>query len=574
MATTKAPAKPKAKAKAKAAAEAPPKQKPRPKVPRPEPTIAVPAPGALPIREERLARNGKRRRPPSHHGVNPLREGLRLERVPDPHVMVLFGATGDLSHRKVFPALAQLWRTNLLPADWALLAVGRRPFDDESFREDVAGSLHVHCRIQLDPDMERDFLSRISYIKGDFADNALFDSMTERLEAMHEEMGTGRNVLFYLATQPSAFPQIVQQIGRCGMDHEKHDGGWRRIIVEKPFGRDLDSARKLNREMLRVFRETQIYRIDHYLGKETVRNLMVFRFGNGIFEPLWNRRYVDHVQITVAESIGVEERGAFYEETGAVRDVLQNHLLQLLSLVAMEPPATFEADALRDEKLKVLRAIAPPTLHEVHRDIVRGQYGKGWIGGQGAAGYREEKEVDPLSETETFVAAKFHVEDWRWSGVPFYLRTGKRLAKRATEIAIQFRDVPHRLFEEADTDPQPNLLAIRVQPDEGILLRFNSKVPGLGLEIRPVTMDFTYGAAFSADTPDAYETLMLDSLLGDQSLFTRADEVEAAWAICTPIHSAWLDSPAPEFPNYDAGSWGPEAADYLVERDGHRWRRL
>jgi glucose-6-phosphate 1-dehydrogenase len=301
---------------------------------------------------------------------------------------------------------------------------------------------------------------------------------------------------------------------------------------------------------------------------------MVFRFGNGIFEPLWNRRYVDHVQITVAESIGVEDRGAFYEETGAVRDVLQNHLLQLLSLVAMEPPATFEADALRDEKLKVLRAIAPPSHQDVSREVVRGQYGPGWVGGEQVKGYRDEKEVDPLSETETFVAARFTVEDWRWSGVPFYLRTGKRLAKRATEIAIQFRDVPHRLFEEMATDPQPNLLAIRVQPDEGILLRFNSKVPGLGLEIRPVTMDFTYGAAFSADTPDAYETLLLDSMLGDQSLFTRADEVEAAWSIVNPIHDAWLDSPAPEFPNYASGSWGPEEAEHLVGRDGRRWRRL
>ena len=550
------------------------KPRPRPKVPKPAPTVAVPAPGALPIRQERLARDGKRRRTPSHHDVNPLREGLRLERVPDPHVMVLFGATGDLSNRKVFPALAQLWRTNLLPADWALLAVGRRPFDDESFREDVAGSLHIHCRIQLEPDMEKEFLSRISYIKGDFSDNNLFDSMSERLESMHEDMGTGHNVLFYLATQPSAFPQIVQQLGRCGLDHEKHDGGWRRIIVEKPFGRDLDSAKKLNREMLRVFREAQVYRIDHYLGKETVRNLMVFRFGNGIFEPLWNRRYVDHVQITMAESIGVEDRGSFYEETGAVRDVLQNHLLQLLSLVAMEPPATFQADALRDEKLKVLRAIGMPTYHEVHHDVVRGQYGKGWVAGQEVRGYREEKEVDPQSETETFVAGRFEIDDWRWSGVPFYLRTGKRLAKRATEIAIQFREVPHRLFEDTETDPQSNLLAIRVQPDEGILLRFNSKVPGLGLDIRPVTMDFTYGAAFSADTPDAYETLILDSMLGDQSLFTRADEVEAAWAIVTPIHNTWLDSPAPEMPNYAAGSWGPEAAEHLIERDGRRWRRL
>jgi glucose-6-phosphate 1-dehydrogenase len=545
----------------------------RVKVPRPAPRIAVAAPGALPIREERLARDGRRRKPTARE-TNPLREGLRLERVPDPHVFALFGATGDLSHRKVLPALAQLWRTNLLPADWGLLAVARRPYDDESFREDVAASLHANCRIQLEPEMERQFLERISYHQGDFGDDKTYDTLTAKLEKMHVEEDARQNLLFYLATQPSAFPEIVAQIGRCGLDHERHDGGWRRIIIEKPFGRDLDSARRLNREMLRVFRESQIYRIDHYLGKETVRNLMVFRFGNGIFEPLWNRRYVDHVQITVAETIGVEDRGAFYEETGAVRDVLQNHLLQLVTLVAMEPPATFAADALRDEKLKVLRAIAPPTRHDVGRDVVRGQYGPGWTGGQQVRGYREDKEVDPLSETETYVAARFEIDDWRWSGVPFYLRTGKRLAKRATEIAIQFRDVPHRLFEDTATDPQPNLLAIRVQPDEGILLRFGSKVPGLGLEIRPVTMDFTYGAAFSADTPDAYETLILDSMLGDQSLFTRADEVEAAWAIATPIHEAWLDSPPPEFPNYPAGSWGPEAAEELIERDGRRWRRL
>jgi len=543
-------------------------------LPRPPSKIASPAPGASTIRDERLSRTGKRKRPTSKPEENPLREGLRLERVPDPHVMVLFGATGDLSHRKVFPALAQLWRTNLLPADWALVAVGRRPYDDETFRSDIAASLHANCRVQLEPEMERDFLKRIVYHRGDFADDATYDTLTKKLEAMHLEHETASNLLFYLATQPSAFPQIVAEIGRCGLDHEVHGGGWRRIIIEKPFGRDLDSARKLNREVLRVFRESQVYRIDHYLGKETVRNLMVFRFGNGIFEPLWNRRYVDHVQITVAESIGVEDRGAFYEETGAARDVLQNHLLQLLSLVAMEPPATFEADALRDEKLKVLRAIAPPTFQDVASDVVRGEYDRGWVAGKPVKAYREEKEVDPQSETETYVAARFDIDDWRWSGVPFYLRTGKRLAKRATEIAIQFRDVPHRLFANTATDPQPNLLVMRIQPDEGMLLRFNSKVPGLGLEIRPVTMDFTYGAAFSADTPDAYETLVLDATLGDQSLFTRADEVEAAWTLVSPMHNAWLDMPAPEFPNYAAGTWGPVAADALIERDGRRWRRL
>jgi glucose-6-phosphate 1-dehydrogenase len=532
-------------------------------------------PGATPrtIRELRLERAGKRRQAPRPEG-NPLREGLRLERVPDPHVMVLFGATGDLSHRKVFPALAQLWRTNLLPLDWMLVAVGRRPYDDASFRTEVAASLAQWDRVQLEPEIARQFLERIVYHQGDFADEAAFDRLAGRLDEMDRECGTSGNRLFYLATQSSAFPLIVGQLGRCGLDHEVHGGGWRRIVIEKPFGRDLDSAKRLNREVGRVFRESQVYRIDHYLGKETVRNLMVFRFGNGIFEPLWNRRYVDHVQITMAESIGVEERGSFYEETGATRDVVQNHLLQLLTLVAMEPPATFEADALRDEKVKVLRAIPEPTRADTLQNVVRGQYGPGWVAAQAVKGYREEAEVDLLSETETFLAARFQVDDWRWSGVPFYLRAGKRLPKRATEIAIQFKDVPHRLFRDAAVDPEPNLLAIRIQPDEGILLRFGSKVPGLGLDIRTVTMDFSYGSAFSVDSPDAYETLLLDAMLGDASLFTRADEVEAAWAIAGPIVDSWVDAPAPDFPNYAAGTWGPEAADALIERDGHRWRRI
>jgi glucose-6-phosphate 1-dehydrogenase len=533
------------------------------------------APAATPktIRELRLSRDGRRRRTPQAEG-NPLREGLRLERVPDPHVMVIFGATGDLSHRKVFPALAQLWRTNLLPQDWMLVALGRRPYDDAAFRKDIATSLAQWSRVPLEPEAERQFLERIVYHCGDFADDAMYDSLVERLDAIDAEHATGGNRLFYLATQPSAFPVIVGEIGRCGLDHEHHGGGWRRIIIEKPFGRDLESAKRLNREVGKVFRETQVYRIDHYLGKETVRNLMVFRFGNGIFEPLWNRRYVDHVQITMAESIGVEERGAFYEETGASRDVLQNHLLQLLSLVAMEPPATFEADALRDEKVKVLRAIDQFDRAGVAENVVRGQYGPGWVAGQPVVGYRQEDNVDHLSETETFVAARLLVDDWRWSGVPFYLRTGKRLPKRATEIAIQFKGVPHRLFEHTASDPQPNLLAIRIQPDEGILLRFGSKVPGLGLDIRTVNMDFTYGSAFSTDAPDAYETLLLDAMLGDASLFTRADEVEAAWGTVTPIVDTWLDSAAPDFPNYAGGTWGPEAADDLIERDGRRWRRI
>ncbi|HYL40147.1 MAG TPA: glucose-6-phosphate dehydrogenase, partial [Candidatus Binatus sp.] len=474
------------------------------------------ADGSRSIREERLAREGhRRRRTVAATDGNPLRKGLRLEKVPDPHVMVLFGATGDLSHRKVFPALAQLWRTNLLPQDWQLVAVGRRPYDDAAFREELKASLHDFSRVPLEPAVERQFLERVAYHRGDFDATSTYDALAGRLDAIDADHATAGNRLFYLATQPSAFAAIVSQLGRCGLDHEVHGGGWRRIVIEKPFGRDLDSAKRLNREVGRVFREAQVYRIDHYLGKETVRNLLVFRFANGIFEPLWNRRYVDHVQITMAESIGVEERGAFYEETGAVRDVVQNHLLQLLSLVAMEPPATFDPDALRDEKVKVLRAIELLDRTAVERHVVRGQYGPGWVSGQQVRGYRSEDEVDPRSETETFVAARLLVDDWRWSGVPFYLRTGKRLPKRATEIAIQFKDVPHRLFAGAESNPEPNLLAIRIQPDEGIILRFGSKVPGLGLDIRTVNMDFTYGSAFSVDLPEAYETLILDALLGD-----------------------------------------------------------
>ena len=318
----------------------------------------------------------------------------------------------------------------------------------------------------------------------------------------------------------------------------------------------------------------RVYRIDHYLGKETVRNILVFRFGNGIFEPIWDRRYVDHVQITVAESIGVEKRGSFYEEAGASRDFLQNHLMQLLSLVAMEPPATFDAEALRDEKVKVLRAMEPMAPADVAANVVRGQYGPGWVAGEPVVGYRQEPEVDPESETETYVGARLLIDDWRWAGVPFYLRAGKRLPKRATEIAVQFKQVPHALFKESSTDPEANLLALRIQPDEGILLRFAAKVPGLGVDVRAVNMDFTYGSAFSVDSPDAYETLILDALLGDASLFTRADEVEKAWAIVNPVIDAWADGPAPDFPNYEAGSWGPAASDALLERDGRRWRRI
>jgi glucose-6-phosphate 1-dehydrogenase len=506
---------------------------------------------------------------------NPLREGLRLERVPDPATFVLFGATGDLAHRKVIPALYQLWRTHLLPHEFTIVAVGRRPYTDEAFREELRASLDAYSRVlPVDRETWDELAGRIVYHQGDFSDPALYQGLSDRLDRLDEEHATRGNRIFYLASQPSAFAAIVAGLGRVGLDHERHEGGWRRIVIEKPFGRDLNSAIRLNREVGKVFRERQVYRIDHYLGKETVRNLLVFRFANGIFEPIWNRRHIDHVQITVAESIGIEGRGAFYEETGASRDFLQNHLLQLLSLVAMEPPATFDADALRDEKVKVIRAVPEMTREQVTRDVVRGQYGPGWVSAKPVAGYREEPDVDPASETETYVAARLTIDDWRWSGVPFYLRMGKRLPKRATEIAIQFKGVPHQLFKDSASDPEANLLAMRIQPDEGIMLRFGAKVPGLGIDVRNVTMDFTYGSAFQTDSPDAYETLILDALLGDASLFTRADEVEEAWSIVDPIVEAWAEMPAPDFPNYEAGTWGPETADDLLARDGRRWRRI
>jgi glucose-6-phosphate 1-dehydrogenase len=559
------------------ATKAPPKDRTPVAAPPDQPIPARPAPRPKDaprtmrhLRETRQGRRPSRAKPTE----NVLREGLRLERVPDPCILVLFGATGDLAHRKVVPAMYHLWRTNLLPHEFVLLAVGRREYDDDTFRGELRASLEEFSRVlPLDEPAWRSFSQRIRYHRLDFDDDAGFDTLCATLDDLDEHEGTRGDRLYYLATQPSQFAELVAQLGRVGLDHERHDGGWRRVIIEKPFGHDLDSAKRLNREVGKVFRESQVYRIDHYLGKETVRNLLVFRFGNGIFEPLWNRRYVDHVQITVAETIGIESRGAFYEETGAVRDVLQNHMLQLVSLVAMEPPATFDADALRDEKVKVLRAIgtrpADPTT-----EVVRGQYGPGWVAAQPVPAYREEPDVDPASETETYVAARLNIDDWRWSGVPFYVRTGKRLPKRATEIAIQFRAVPHHLFKDTAAEPDANLLAIRIQPDEGIMLRFGAKVPGLGLDVRSVTMDFTYGSAFSVDSPEAYETLILDALQGDQSLFTRADEVEEAWSLVDPIVDSWAQSPPPAFPDYDAGTWGPAAADELLAREGRRWRRI
>ena len=518
---------------------------------------------------------------------NPLRAGLQLERVPDPCVIVVFGATGDLTARKILPAVYNLRRAGLLPAETTVLGFARRPLSDDDFRDQMRTAVEEHSRVPVEDALWHDFAEGIYYQQGDFADREAFRDLAERLEQIDAARGTSGNRLFYLATPPSAYAQIVAHLGSARLQRQHAGGGggggshgWARIVIEKPFGHDLESAGELNDTLVSVFDESQVYRIDHYLGKETVRNLLVFRFANGIFEPLWNRRYVDHVQITVAEDVGVEGRGAFYEEAGASRDILQNHLLQLLTLVAMEPPIAFEADALRDEKVRVLRAIDPNwTEARARAHVVRGQYTEGWVGDQHVPGYRQESEVDPESKVETFVALKLEVQNWRWADVPFYLRTGKRLPRRATEIAIQFKLPPLMLFGEATTPPEPNLLAMRIQPDEGIMLRFAAKVPELGLDVRSVNMDFTYGFSFTREAPEAYETLLLDAMLGDASLFTRADEVEAAWGIVSPLIEIWRNWDARSEPDseicfYEAGSWGPDQADRLMEHDGRRWRRL
>jgi glucose-6-phosphate 1-dehydrogenase len=404
--------------------------------------------------------------------------------------------------------------------------------------------------------------------------------LARRLDRIDRDRGTAGNRLFYLAVPPNLYPGIVNQLDRAGLaasGEQRGSGakrGWTRVIVEKPFGYDLASARALNHEIAAVFDEDQVYRIDHYLGKETVQNLAVFRFGNGLFEPIWNRRYIDSVQITVAETVGVEGRGEFYDQTGALRDIVQNHGLQLLAMFAIEPPVEFGAEDLRDEKLKVLRAVKPMRPEEVASNTVRGQYVNGWVEGQRVGAYRDEPEVAPDSETETFVALKLGIDSWRWAGVPFYIRTGKALPSRVTEIAVQFRRAPLALFSRAGVSQvDPNVLAIRVQPDEGILIRFGAKVPGQGLQIRTVNMDFRYGSSFAVDSPDAYETLLLDAMVGDASLFTRSDEVERAWAILDPMLAAWAAGEGGPLHFYGAGSWGPPAADELLERDGRAWRR-
>jgi glucose-6-phosphate 1-dehydrogenase len=502
---------------------------------------------------------------------NPLREGMRLPKIPQPCSIVIFGATGDLTHRKLIPALYNLERQGLLPVSWDIIGFARRDKSDAEFMAELKEAVERFSPIVPDAATWQRFSSRIHYHRGDFSDPTAYTSLHTNLHNLAQKRASAANNLFYLSTPPSQYESIVHNIGQANLAHT--DDGWTRIIVEKPFGRDLESARSLNDMITTVFREDQVYRIDHYLGKETVQNILVFRFANGIFEPVWNRYYIDHVQITVAEQLGTEGRGKFFEETGILRDIVQNHLLQLVCLTAMEPPSTIDAAAVRDEKVKVLRSVM--ALPEHPATAMRAQYQKGTLWGESLPGYLEEEGVSAGSRTETFVALKMFVDNWRWAGVPFYLRAGKRLAKKVTEIAIFFKDAPLQMFSGSAGDLlKSNILALNIQPDEGISLQFDSKVPGPSARIRPVVMDFRYGTSFGEATPDAYERLLLDAMIGDGTLFTRQDENEMAWQLLTPVLQRWQGNPEIPIHQYAAGSWGPPEADAFIQRDGRNWRRL
>jgi glucose-6-phosphate 1-dehydrogenase len=508
---------------------------------------------------------------------NPLRAGLDGERVPAPCTMVIFGASGDLTKRKLIPALYSLARDRLLPPAFNVVGVARRATSDADFRAAMREACGQFARRRpVEDALWSTFAEGLSYVQGTFGEAETYGRLREKLDALDRARGTGGNRVYYLSTPPAEYAEIIGHLGRAGLINKSKEGPFTRVIIEKPFGRDLESARALNREVHETLREDQTYRIDHYLGKETVQNILVFRFANSLFEPLWNGKYVDHVQLTVAEAIGVEGRGGYFESAGIVRDMVQNHMFQFLCLMAMEPPVAFEADAVRDEKVKVLRSLRPlPSKPEEQaRLVVRGQYGRGAVGGETRIAYREERGVAPASNVETYVAMKLHIDNWRWAGVPFYLRAGKAMPKRVTEIAIFFKQPPIALFPRAGgrLGREPNVLSIRIQPDEGISLKFFSKVPGPTMDVLPVPMEFRYGSSFGQEPPEAYERLILDCMLGDGTLFTRGDEVEASWTWIDRIERAFAEGPPPAFPNYDSGSWGPEEADRLIEADGRSWR--
>jgi glucose-6-phosphate 1-dehydrogenase len=507
--------------------------------------------------------------------ANPLRAGLDSSRITDPCSIVFFGASGDLTKRMLFPAMYNLRLGDILPSAFGIVGFARSNFSDEQFREQMRDAVEQFSRTgPAKEPLWSDFAQRVSYVSGDFDDAEAFRRLRARLEQNDRELGTQGNRLYYLSTPPSIFGKIVEQLSDAGLGPKDQAHGWSRLIVEKPFGTDLESARALQAEVTKVFEEKHVYRIDHYLGKEPVQDIMALRFANVIFEPIWNRRYVDCIQITAAETVGVEGRGGYYESSGALRDMIQNHVINLLALVAMEPPISPAADHVRDEKFKVLSALRPITPDLVPKVTARGQYGTGLVDGNPVPGYREEKSVDPGSNTETFAAVKFFIDNWRWADVPFYLRSGKRLARKYSEIAVLFRQLPHRIFGEGGDQIETNTLVMKIQPEEGVSLRFNAKVPGPSMHIRSVTMDFNYGTGFGVVSAPAYERLIGDAMRGDATLFTRWDAVEAAWEAVTPILNRWQAVPAADFPNYLAGSQGPQSADALLVADGREWRRI
>ncbi len=504
-------------------------------------------------------------------GIDPLADSLRFEKPVPPCAVVIFGANGDLTKRKLLPALYRLAYERRLPAGFAILGVSRTAMGDDQFREKMRASVQQFLEDSpFDEDLWRSFAQGLFYLSGDIGDAAMFAALRQRLDEIEAARATAGNVLFYLSTAPAQYEPAAEGLGAAGLNRAPN-GAWRRIIIEKPFGRDQSSAHALNANVQKVFDEESVYRIDHYLGKETVQNILAFRFGNGIFEPLWNRRYVNHVQVTAAESIGVEGRGGYYQDAGALRDMIQNHLLQVMATIAMEPPAEYAAGAVRDERAKLLKSIRRIRAEDVPRQAVKGQYGAARVGGAEMPGFRQEPGVDPAAQTDTYAALTLEVENWRWAGVPFYIRSGKRLPKRVTDIAIQFNRAPLSVFGSENGGDWPNLLVLRIQPEEGISLRFFSKLPGAGMKLRPVTMDFNYGTSFGSRTPTAYETLLLDALEGDATLYTRQDMVEASWAVVQPVLDVW-GATRFDLPNYSAGTWGPAAADQMLAARGHVWR--
>jgi glucose-6-phosphate 1-dehydrogenase len=499
----------------------------------------------------------------------------RVGRIGDPCVMVIFGFSGDLTRRKLIPALYNLASQQLLSREFAVIGVGRSPMSDDDARKKVTEDFKHFATGAVDQDLWEWFVRRISYISGDFDDPTTYDRLNEALTRVDKEHNSHGNYFFYLATAPNFFGGIVEHLARVGLMTEEKDTHWRRVIIEKPFGHDLDSAKALNQQILKVAAECQIYRIDHYLGKETVQNILALRFANGIFEPIWNRRYIDHVQISVAETVGVETRGGYYDSAGALRDMVPNHIMQLITLTAMEPPISFEANAVRDEQAKILHAIQPFSNEDVLSKTIRGQYGEGLVDGKRVPGYRNEDGVPPDSRTETFVAMRLLIDNWRWAGVPFYLRTGKRLPGRNTHVVIQFRRAPFMLFRETQVENMmPNQLVLHIQPEEGISLRFAAKTPGPAMQLGEVNMDFEYADYFGINPSTGYERLLHDCMTGDATLFQRADMVEAGWSIVNPVMDVWKALPPRYFPNYPAGTWGPKESDELMERDGRRWRNF